>query len=159
MPVHVAREARLVRGGPIRPEASALLSVSPRRAATVLIVDDDPDMVLLLETTLLADGIRVLTETDGEAALESARANLPTLILLDLELPGRHGLDVCKSIRHESDPRLRDTPILVLTGLKRKETDIVEAFTAGATDYLTKPIKPTLVRSRVRGWLLRTNSV
>ena len=51
---------------------------------------------------------------------------------------------------------LRDTPILILTGLKLKEADIVEAFTEGATDYLTKPIKPTLVRSRVRGWLLRT---
>jgi len=157
-PIRVGREARPVRGGPIQPEASALLSVSPRRAVTVLIVDDDPDMIMLLETTLRADGIKVLTATDGEAALESARANFPTLILLDLELPGRHGLEVCKSIRGESDPRLRNMPILVLTGLKRKETDIVEAFTAGATDYLTKPIKPTLVRSRVRGWLLRTSA-
>jgi CheY-like chemotaxis protein len=157
--IEVARDARAVRNeaaGPTRTGASALLSVSPRRAATVLIVDDDPDMILLLQTTLRADGIRVLTATDGDAALASARENRPTLILLDLELPGRHGLEVCRAIRAESDPRLRDTPILILTGLKLKETDLVEAFTAGATDYLTKPIKPTLVRSRVRGWLLRT---
>ncbi len=141
---------------PIQSEFSALLSLSPRRAATVLIVDDDPDMVLLLETTLRADGIRVLAATDGDVALASAREHRPTLILLDLELPSRHGLEVCRAIRAESDPRIRNTPILVLTGLKLEETDIVEAFTAGATDYLTKPIKPTLVRSRVRGWLLRT---
>jgi CheY-like chemotaxis protein len=138
-------------------DASALLSVAPRRASTVLIVDDDPDMVLLLETTLRADGIRVLSATDGDTAVEIARAERPTLILLDMQLPGRNGMEVCRTLRDEEDPRLRNVPILVLTGLKLKETDLVDAFLAGATDFLTKPIKPTLVRSRVRGWLLRTS--
>lgn len=141
---------------PARPSSSALLSVAPRRAATVLIVDDDPDMRLLLEATLRADGVRTLCAADGEAALEIARNERPTLLLLDMNLPGRDGMDVCKTLRAEPDPRLRDTPIIVLTGLRQKETDLVAAFTAGATDYLTKPIKPTLVRSRIRGWLLRT---
>jgi DNA-binding response OmpR family regulator len=65
---------------------------------------------------------------------------------------------VCKTLRDENDPRLRDIPILILTGLKLTEADLIDAFVAGATDYLTKPIKPTMVRSRVRGWLLRTTS-
>jgi CheY-like chemotaxis protein/ribonuclease BN (tRNA processing enzyme) len=141
---------------PLRESGSALLSVASRRAATVLIVDDDPDMRLLLEATLRADGIRTLCAPDGETALDLLRSERPTLVLLDMNLPGRDGMDVCKTVRSESDPRLRDTPIIVLTGLRQKETDLVAAFTAGATDYLTKPIKPTLVRSRIRGWLLRT---
>jgi DNA-binding response OmpR family regulator len=77
------------------------------------------------------------------------------LILLDMNLPGRGGLDVCGALRVDADPRIRNVPIVILTGAKLAEKDVVEAFLAGATDYLTKPIKPTLVRSRVRGWLLR----
>ncbi len=139
-------------------DASALLSHSNHGAATVLVVDDDPDMVLLLEATLLADGIRVLSASDGDQALELARKRRPSLILLDLQLPERDGMNVCRTLRSEADPALRNVPILVLTGLRLKEADLMDAFLAGATDYLTKPIKPTLVRSRVRGWLLRTQT-
>jgi DNA-binding response OmpR family regulator len=67
-------------------------------------------------------------------------------------------MKVCKTLRDETDPGLRDIPILILTGLKLTEADLIDAFVEGATDYLTKPIKPTMVRSRVRGWLLRTTS-
>jgi DNA-binding response OmpR family regulator len=73
-----------------------------------------------------------------------------------MKLPTRDGIDVCETLRAEPDPGLRDIPILLLTGLKLSEADLVEAFVSGATDYLTKPIKPTLLRSKVRGWLLRT---
>ena len=66
-----------------------------------------------------------------------------------------NGLEVCRALRADADPRLSNAPILVLTGRKLEEKDLVEAFVAGATDYMTKPIKPKLVRSRVRGWLLR----
>jgi DNA-binding response OmpR family regulator len=100
----------------------------------------------------------VVTAHDGEAALRAARAEPPTLVVLDMHLPGRDGLEVCRILRGDPDPRLADVPVLMLTGEKLKETDVVEAFVAGATDYLTKPIKPTLVRSRVRGWLLRTSA-
>jgi CheY-like chemotaxis protein/phosphoribosyl 1,2-cyclic phosphodiesterase len=137
-------------------ESSALLSVSGRDPATVLIVDDDPDMILLLEATLRADGIRVLKAGDAEKALKLAREARPTLMILDMKLPDSDGMDVCRTLRAEVDPVLRDIPILILTGRKLTEADLIEAFVAGATDYLTKPIKPTLVRSRVRGWLLRT---
>jgi len=136
--------------------SSALLSLSGRGPATVLIVDDDPDMVLLLETTLRADGIRVITAADGETALQRVREKRPSLVLLDMQLPDVDGMKVCKTLRDETDPGVRDIPILILTGLKLTEADLVDAFVAGATDYLTKPIKPTTVRSRVRGWLLRT---
>jgi CheY-like chemotaxis protein len=137
-------------------ESSALLSVSGRDPATVLIVDDDPDMILLLEATLRADGIRVLKAGDAEKALKLAREARPTLMILDMKLPDSDGMDVCRTLRAEVDPVLRDIPILILTGRKLTEADLIAAFVAGATDYLTKPIKPTLVRSRVRGWLLRT---
>jgi CheY-like chemotaxis protein len=141
------------------PAASALLALAPRGASTVLIVDDDPDMRLVLETELHAEGVHVLKATTGEAALRLARQAHPTLILLDMYLPGIDGLAVCRILRAEPDPHLRNVSIVMLTGVKLQERDLVEAFMAGATDYLTKPVKPTLVRSRVRAWLLRTATV
>ncbi|MEN8162426.1 MAG: response regulator, partial [Myxococcota bacterium] len=137
-------------------EADSALLRSGRPRHTVLIVDDDPDMVALLATTLRSEGVRVLTAGDGESALALARSEHPSLLLLDRNLPERDGLDICRMLRAEADPHLCDVPILMLTGKRLKETDLIEAFVAGATDYLTKPIKPTLVRSRVRGWLMRT---
>jgi len=147
---------RKVRRGSLGSESSALLPVSGRGPATVLIVDDDPDMVLLLETTLRADGIRVISAANGETALKQVREKRPSLVLLDMRLPDVDGMDVCRTLREEADPALRDIPIMILTGMKLTERDLIDAFVAGATDYLTKPIKPTTVRSRVRGWLLRT---
>jgi CheY-like chemotaxis protein len=143
---------------PLETRNSALLSGAPRPAASVLVVDDDPDMLALLEAALRPEGVRVWTARDGESALRLARKERPTLIVLDLSLPGHSGLEVCQRLRDEPDPSICDIPILILTGTKLEEKDVVEAFVAGATDYLTKPIKPTLLRSRVRGWLLRTAS-
>jgi CheY-like chemotaxis protein/phosphoribosyl 1,2-cyclic phosphodiesterase len=137
-------------------DCSALLAGSGSVDGTVLIVDDDPDMLRLLEVTLRGEGVRVITAVNGQAALEKARHERPTLVLLDMNLPDRDGIEVCRQLCAESDLQRRHVPILILTGSKLKETDLIEAFTAGATDYLTKPVKPTLVRSRVRSWLLRT---
>ena len=136
-----------------------MLSPASPEPSTVLIVDDDPVMVLLIENTLKAEGVRVLTATDGETALRLARQEHPAMILLDNILPGLDGLGVCRILRAEADPRLCDMPIVMLTGEKLLETDLVEAFAAGMTDYLTKPIKPTLLRARIRAWLLRTSTV
>lgn len=124
-------------------------------AGTVLIVDDEADVVDTIRTALTPEGYRLLAAQDGDAALQIARAEHPTLILLDWRLPKRDGLEVCRILRAESDPLLRDVPVVLLTAQTRPE-DIAAAFAAGATDYLTKPFKPTYVRSRVRGWLLRT---
>ena len=118
-------------------------------------VEDDPDMSELLRTTLEADGIRTQAASHGQAALKQARTTCPDLVLLDMQIPPPDGLTVCRQLRQESDPALRNVPILILTGTKLSEDDVVAAFRAGASDYLAKPFKPTLLRSRVRGWLLR----
>jgi CheY-like chemotaxis protein/phosphoribosyl 1,2-cyclic phosphodiesterase len=151
----VELEAEATSFRPAAPRPSALLSGEPRAAATVLIVDDDLDMLELLRAALDDEHVRLLAATDGEEALRIARAERPTLIVLDLHLPRLDGLAVCRGLRADGDQRLRDLPILVLTGTRLDERNVVEAFVAGATDFLAKPIKPTLLRSRVRGWLLR----
>ncbi len=124
---------------------------------TVLIVDDAADVVALLARTLQDEGLRLLTAEDGESALAIARAERPDLILLDWILPVRDGLEVCRALRAERDPKLRDVPIVLITAQTEPE-HIAAGFGAGATDYLTKPFKIAHVRSRVRGWLLRTST-
>jgi CheY-like chemotaxis protein len=140
---------------PIDDDTTALLPAGPRRKHTVLLVDSDPEALTSLERALRSEGVDVLTASDGASALGIARKSRPSLLLVDLELRLLDGLDLCRVLRSDSDPRLRDVPILVMTASDLKETDLIDAFMAGAYDYLTKPIKDTLVRSRVRGWLMR----
>ncbi|MGH8071997.1 MAG: response regulator [Candidatus Entotheonellia bacterium] len=124
-------------------------------AATVLVVDDEPDIVGLLLATLEPEGYRLLSAHDGEAALRLARVERPSLILLDWRMPGKDGLEVCRTLRDDADPELRRVPVVLLTAQIGPE-NISAGFAAGVTDYLTKPFKPAHVRSRVRGWLLRS---
>jgi CheY-like chemotaxis protein len=151
--LELSGSGRSVRSAAPRP--SALLSSEPGRAATVLIVEDDPDMRELLTATLGREKVRLLTANDGESALRIARAERPTLMLLDVNLPACDGLEVCRLLRAADDDLLRNLPILILTGTRLDEEHVIEAFVAGATDFLVKPIKPTLLRACVRGWLLR----
>lgn len=123
-------------------------------APTILLVDDDPDILRLLTLTLRSEGFRLLTASDGETALAMARRESPDLVLLDRNLPGRDGLALCQALRAEPDLRLRDVPIVLLTGEAEPE-DTASGFAAGATDYVIKPFKPTHVRARVQAWLLR----
>jgi CheY-like chemotaxis protein len=125
---------------------------------TILIVDDAPDIVSLLMRALEGEGIRLLSAEDGESALRIARAERPDLILLDWVLPIRDGLEVCRALRAETDPKLRDIPIVLITAQTEPE-HVAAAFAAGATDYLAKPFKVAHVRSRVGNWLLRTSTV
>jgi phosphoribosyl 1,2-cyclic phosphodiesterase/CheY-like chemotaxis protein len=138
------------------PEVSALRRHPSLRASTVLLAGA-PTMVRLLEPALHAEGLHILTASDAEAALQLARQAEPALILLDLALPKRGGLVICRTLREETEPALRDVPIVLLMGRKYTERELRKAFAAGVTDCLT-PVKPTLVRSRVCAWLLR-NSV
>jgi CheY-like chemotaxis protein len=124
--------------------------------ATILVVDDAPDIVSLLLETLAPEGYRLLSAHDGEAALRLARRERPSLILLDWRMPGKNGLEVCRALRDDSDPELRRLPVVLLTA-QIGEENIAAGFSAGATDYLTKPFKPAYVRARVRGWLLRSH--
>jgi CheY-like chemotaxis protein len=146
----------------LAPQAAPVRADSPMPGAaegpkTVLIVDDAPDVLSLLLQALKSEGFRLLSASDGEAALRVARAERPDLILLDWLLPGRDGLEVCRALRGDTDPKLRDIPVVLITG--RTEAEHIEAgFAAGATDYLTKPFRVAHVRARVRGWLLRASA-
>jgi two-component system phosphate regulon response regulator PhoB len=119
-----------------------------------LLVDDDPDILRLLTMTLRPEGYRLLSASDGNAALEIARAERPDLLLLDWNMPGRNGLEVCHALRDESDPDLRDVPVVLLTAQGAAE-DTAAGFAAGVTDYVTKPFKPAHIRARVHAWLGR----
>jgi len=139
---------------------AAPASVGPARMApaamTVLIVDDDPDIVRLLTMTLRSEGFRLLTASDGDAALAIARLERPDLLLLDWNMPGRDGLEVCRALRAEDDPGLSQVPVVLLTAQARAE-DTAAGFAAGVTDYVTKPFKPAHVRARVHAWLMRSH--
>lgn len=118
----------------------------------VLIVDDEPDVVMLLKSSLRPEWLLLLSASDAKEALRIARATRPALLLLDRHLGGDDGLDVLRACR--ADETLRGMPVVLLTGLTG-EQDTRAGFDAGADDYLTKPFTPAYVRSRVRSWLAR----
>ncbi|HEY51497.1 MAG TPA: response regulator transcription factor [Dehalococcoidia bacterium] len=115
----------------------------------VLIVDDDQKTVELVKLYLNRDGYRVLTAYDGIEALRQARERHPDLIVLDLMLPGMDGLEVCRTLREESD-----VPIIMLTA-KTTEQDKLTGLDLGADDYVTKPFSPKELAARVRALLRR----
>ena len=120
----------------------------------ILIVDDEPDVVQLIEYNLKSAGYDVITATDGQDALQQARASSPDLIILDLMLPEVDGLDVCKILRR--DAGTAGIPIVMLTA-KASETDRVLGLELGADDYVTKPFSPRELVLRVKR-LLRSES-
>ncbi len=115
----------------------------------VLVVDDDAKTVELVKLYLNRDGYKVLVAYDGEEALRLARQTHPDLIVLDLMLPGRDGLEVCRTLRSESD-----VPIIMLTA-KTTEEDKLTGLGLGADDYVTKPFSPKELAARVRAVLRR----
>jgi CheY-like chemotaxis protein len=133
-------------------KASARKQAEDRQ--TVLVADDDSTIVKLLVATLEKDGFRVLTTRDGESAIRIAREEHPALVLLDWEMPGATGVEVTRALRAETDPELRDVPVVLITSQSGAE-NTATGFAAGVTDYLTKPFRPAHLRTRVRTWLLR----
>lgn len=119
---------------------------------TVLVVDDERDIVELIEYNLTRAGYTVLREYDGEAALSTARRSLPNLIILDLMLPGIDGVDVCKQLK--ASKATAEIPIIMLTA-RTEEADVVLGLELGADDYATKPFSPRVLVSRVRAVLRR----
>ncbi|MCK4628760.1 MAG: response regulator, partial [Sedimentisphaerales bacterium] len=103
---------------------------------TILIVDDEQDILELLNYNLGRDGYKVLSAQTGEEALDTASRELPGLIILDLMLPGIDGLEVCKRLKKASETE--KIPIIMLTA-KGEEADIVTGLELGADDYITKP--------------------
>jgi two-component system, OmpR family, alkaline phosphatase synthesis response regulator PhoP len=114
---------------------------------TILIVDDEEDVLELVRFNLDRNGYRTETATTGEEALTKARAKLPDLIILDLMLPGIDGLEVCKKLK--GDTKTQNIPIIMLTA-RGEESDIVTGLELGADDYVTKPFSPKILVARVR---------
>jgi DNA-binding response OmpR family regulator len=117
----------------------------------ILIVEDEPDMVLGLKDNFEFEGYEVNTATDGQSGLERARAFKPDLIILDVMLPRLSGLEVCKTLRSEG----WEGPILMLTA-RGQEIDKVVGLELGADDYVTKPFSIRGLLARVRAVLRRT---
>jgi two-component system phosphate regulon response regulator PhoB len=115
--------------------------------ATILVVDDEEDIRELLELNLVQEGYKVLSCETGEQALELAGSKQPTLIILDLMLPGIDGLEVCRRLK--STLRTEHIPIVMLTA-KGEEADIVTGLELGAEDYITKPFSGKVLIARVR---------
>lgn len=115
----------------------------------VLVVDDDAKTVELVRLYLNRDGYRVLTAYDGNEALRLAREANPDLIVLDLMLPGINGLEICRTLRAESD-----VPIIMLTAMTTDQ-DKLTGLDTGADDYMTKPFSPRELAARVRAILRR----
>jgi DNA-binding response OmpR family regulator len=106
---------------------------------TVLVVDDEPNVVELVRVTLEDTRLRVVAALDGAAALAEAAEARPELILLDVELPDMSGLDVCRLLRR--DPGFAHARIVMLTAAAQ-EDDVARGLAAGADHYLTKPFSP-----------------
>jgi len=129
---------------------------SPARAkGLVLLVEDDPALLLMTRYNLEQRGYRVETAEDGEAALLALETARPDAVVLDWMLPGLSGLDVCRRIR--ANPALRDVPVLLLTA-RSAEQDAIRGLDTGADDYLMKPCSIDTLDARLRALLRRHQS-
>ena len=117
---------------------------------TILIVEDEPNIVELVRMTLEDDRVRVVAAGDGQTALAQASAVGPDLVLLDVNLPDMSGLEVCEQLRASS--RSADTKIVMLTAAAQ-ESDEARGLAAGADEYLTKPFSPVRLLTIVEGML------
>jgi DNA-binding response OmpR family regulator len=120
---------------------------------TILVVDDEPQIVRLVRAYLEEEGFRVVTAFDGEQALYAARHEKPDLVVLDVLMPKMDGLEFTSRIRRE-----RNVPIIMLTA-RAEETDRIVGLELGADDYVTKPFSPGELVARVRAVLRRSQAV
>jgi two-component system phosphate regulon response regulator PhoB len=118
----------------------------------ILVVDDEEDIIELLRFNLSREGFQVSSATSGEEALSLVRSEMPSIILLDLMLPGIDGLEVARRLKN--NPNTTNIPIVMLTA-KGEEPDIVTGLELGADDYVTKPFSPRILVARVRAVLRR----
>ncbi len=123
-----------------------------RMTARILVVDDDPAVAEMIGIVLRGDGFEPLFCDHGDQAVDVFRAEQPDVILLDLMLPGRSGIDICREIRAESG-----VPIVMLTA-KSETVDVVLGLESGADDYIPKPFKPRELIARVRARLRRNET-
>ncbi len=119
---------------------------------SVLVVDDERDILELVKYNLDKEGYQVTVVATGEDALAATRTKMPDMVVLDLMLPGVDGLEVCRRLK--SDAKTRNIPIIMLTA-KGTEADVVAGLELGASDYLTKPFSPRVLTARIKAVLRR----
>jgi two-component system phosphate regulon response regulator PhoB len=122
----------------------------------VLVIEDERSLVEVLAYNLNREGFDVLTAHDGQDGLQKAQIKLPDLIVLDLMLPVKNGLDVCRELRQGA--RTREIPIIMLTA-KAEESDQLIGFATGADDYVTKPYSVKVLVQRIKKELRKRLSV
>jgi len=122
-------------------------------ANKILVVDDEPNIVLSLEFLMKQAGFQVRTASDGEAALAAVAAEAPDLVLLDVMMPRKNGYEVCQAIR--ANPDCKGVRIIMLTA-KGREVEREKGLALGADDYITKPFSTQEVVERVRELLAET---
>lgn len=118
----------------------------------ILLVDDEPDILEFLGYNLAKEGFRILKAKNGQKALELAAGSKPHLIILDIMMPGLDGIETCNQIRKM--PGMQNTLIVFLTA-RGEDYSQIAGFEAGADDYITKPIKPKVLISRIQALLRR----
>ena len=119
---------------------------------TILVIEDEPDILEVIEYNLAREGYKVKTARDGDDGLKRARRDSPDLVLLDVMLPGVDGIEVCKQLKR--DPITRAIPVMMVTA-KGEESDVVLGLGVGADDYITKPFSPRQLVARVQAVLRR----
>ncbi|MGB4742069.1 MAG: response regulator transcription factor [Flavobacteriaceae bacterium] len=120
----------------------------------ILLVDDEPDILEILSYNLSAEGYQISTASNGVEAVIKAKKHLPHLIIMDVMMPEMDGIEACEKIRIL--PQLKDTIITFLTA-RGEDYSQVAGFEAGADDYITKPIKPKVLVSKIKSLLRRLN--
>jgi two-component system alkaline phosphatase synthesis response regulator PhoP len=118
----------------------------------ILIADDEPDIVEIVSYNLRKEGFEVFTAADGNAALQQARLHHPQLIILDIMMPGKTGVEVCQILR--TQPEFAQTLIIFLTAVS-DETIQIKGLESGADDYVAKPVSPKVLTSKVHALFRR----
>jgi two-component system alkaline phosphatase synthesis response regulator PhoP len=122
------------------------------KTRTILIADDEPDILEILNFNLLAEGYQVINAINGNEAVELSKIHKPDLIILDVMMPGKTGFEVCKILRANNE--FENTIIIFLTALNDESTEI-KGLETGGDDYITKPISPKVLISRVNALFRR----
>jgi two-component system alkaline phosphatase synthesis response regulator PhoP len=123
-------------------------------AKKILVADDEPDILEIIQFNLQAEGYEVITAKNGDEAIEKAKKTEPDLIILDIMMPYKNGIEVCNILRMM--PAFKSTLIIFLTAMSDESTEI-KGLETGADDYLTKPISPKVLRSKVNALFRRLN--
>lgn len=122
----------------------------------ILCVDDEPDILEILKYNLSNEGYNVSTAKDGELAIKKANESIPNLVIMDVMMPNMDGIEACEILR--KDQKFNDTIIMFLTA-RGEDFSHVAAYEAGADDYVTKPVKPKVLLSKVKSLLRRSKKV